>query len=316
MTDSEKIELTGKIAKSMLSRLASCDICPRNCKANRLSNQKGYCGTTKELIIYSAFLHQGEEPAISGNIGSGTIFFSGCSLKCLYCQNHNFSQGLKGETITIEDLAKVMLKLQSQGAHNINLVTPTHFLSQILKTLHLALKAGLKIPIVYNTSGYEKESIIKDLRGIVDIYLTDLKYTSPETGDFFSQAPQYHIFATKSIKEMYSQVGQAHWDSNLLKKGLIIRNLILPNYIGDSENALLWIKKNTPEALLSIMCQYQPYFLAKNFLPVNRKLTPFEYKKIKDLVEELGIDGWLQEFPPKEDLAGVYFKPNIGDLLK
>jgi putative pyruvate formate lyase activating enzyme len=279
-------------------RLENCDLCPRECGVNRLKNEKGYCGGGRDPRVYTAFLHQGEEPPISSERGSGTIFFSGCSLRCVYCQNYKFSHFSKGKVLNENDLAKLALKLQNQGAHNINLVTPTHFLPQILKSLELASSLGLKIPIVYNTSGYEKEEIISLLEGHVDIYLADFKYIRPETAAKYSQAPDYPKVCTGSIKEMCRQ-----------KKELIIRHLVLPGYIDESKEILTWIKEQAPEAKLSLMFQYQPYFKAKEFPEINRRVSVSEYRQIKDFLGSLDLGGWQQELNCQEDLAGKYFQP-------
>ena len=305
-----KIELVKKSVNYLGKRLKRCDICPRNCKVNRLKGEKGYCGTAKEMVVYSSFLHQGEEPVISGQKGSGTIFFSGCNLKCIYCQNYKFSHTVVGKKISEIDLAKIMLRLQGEGAHNINLVTPTHFVPQILNSLSLAFEDGLTIPIVYNTSGYEKKDIVKCLNGIVDIYLTDLKYLDSSLAKQYSKAPKYPKFALKSLLEMNRQV-KPLTSENLLKKGVIIRHLVLPNHINESKALLLWIKKNTPKALVSVMFQYQPYFRAYLHPQINRPINYQEYLEIKNFVDELELGGWVQDHNPKEGMAGHYFEPNI-----
>lgn len=264
------------------------------------------------MAVFTAFLHCGEEPAISGENGSATIFFSGCNLKCIYCQNYEFSQLKKGKLATAKKLADTMLGLEKEGAHNINLVTPTHFLPQILKSLDLALKRGLKIPIIYNTSGYEKKEIIAQLEGIVDIYLTDLRYLSSDLAKNYSNAADYPAMAKESIQEMYRQYPYPKWQDNILKQGVVVRHLVLPNYIQESKNILSWLKDNTPQILPSIMFQYQPYFKANGYPEINRPINKDEYREIKKFVEELGLEGgWIQEFGPQSDLAGVNFK--LGD---
>jgi len=305
-----KSKLAEKAAVSLRKRLSSCDICPRNCKVNRLKGEKGYCGANKDMVVYSAFLHHGEEPGISGWKGSGTIFFSGCNLKCIYCQNYKFSHSVTGKRISEVDLAKIMLNLQKEGAHNINLVTPTHFLPQILGTLTIAFEDGLNIPIVYNTSGYEKEEVIKRLAGVVDIYLTDLKYMETSLAKQYSKASKYPAFASGSLLEMNRQV-EPLMSEKLLKKGVVIRHLILPNHINESKKLLSWIKENTPKVLVSVMFQYQPYLRAYLHPQINRPINYQEYLEIKKFVEELGLGGWVQDHNPKEDMAGPYFEPNI-----
>jgi putative pyruvate formate lyase activating enzyme len=289
-------------------RLENCDLCPRVCRVNRLKGSLGYCGIGKNAVIYTAFLHKGEEPAISGKLGSGTIFFSGCSLKCVYCQNYKFSHVISGKTVKEEELAKIMLKLQTQGAHNINLVTPTHILPQILKSLLAAIKSGLKIPIIYNTSGYEKEDIIENIAPIIDVYLADLKYITPELAQIYSFAKNYPLFNQQSLKMMYYQHKKPCFKQSLLDKGLIIRHLVLPGYIEETKKALFWIKENTPQVLASIMFQYQPYCKAGSYPEINRKITGAEYEEIKTMVEALGLEGWLQDNRTQEELAGVHFK--------
>jgi len=306
----KKINSIKKAANLIGERLSNCDICPRNCKINRINGEKGYCGANKDMMVYSAFLHHGEEPVISGQRGSGTIFFSGCNLKCIYCQNYKFSHDVIGKKISENNLSEIMLKLQKEGAHNINLVTPTHFLPQILDTLALAFKKGLKVPIVYNTSGYEKEEIIKQLKGIVDIYLTDLKYIDSSLANQYSKAPKYPIFASSSLLEMNRQVTPLI-TKELLTKGVIVRHLVLPNHIDESKKLLSWLKKNTPKVLTSVMFQYQPYFRAYDYPKINRSINYQEYLEIKNFVEELSLEGWVQDHNSKENLAGPYFEPNI-----
>lgn len=314
MPPKDKIKLIEERTESLWQRLAACDICPRNCRINRLQGQKGYCGADKDMVVYTAFLHQGEEPGISQGLGSGTIFFSGCSLKCLYCQNHKFSHTLKGRVLRPEELATVMLKLQEKGAANINLVTPTHFLPQILKSLKIAYFQGLDLPLVYNTSGYEKAGIIGILAGIIDIYLADMKYISPQLAGRYSQAPQYPVFNQESVKLMHEQ-SAILWQGGILKQGLIIRHLALPGLLQETRRVFSWIRQNTPRALVSAMSQYQPYHQACRFPGINRTLTPDEGHQIKEMVEELDLDGWLQDLTLNEELAGVHFSSSLKDLL-
>ena len=324
----QKAKLCKNLAKTLKERLRHCDICPRNCLIDRSKKEKGYCGASKDIVVYSAFLHHGEEPGISGRKGSGTIFFSGCNLKCVYCQNYKFSHNISGKKTSAAGLAKIILNLQGKKAHNINLVTPTHFLPQIIDALAVAFSCGLNIPIVYNTSGYEKEEIIKQLAGLIDIYLTDLKYIDTSLAKQYSGAPEYPAFAIKSLLEMDRQAkpyasgemalptpkgvasptpkGMAPpTGEELLKRGVVIRHLVLPNHIRESKDLLSWIAKNTPEALVSVMFQYQPYFKANLHPQINRPIKYSEYQEIKKFAEEIKIKGWIQEYAPQEDMAGL-----------
>lgn len=310
-----KITLIEERIASLYQRLKKCDICPRNCQVDRLKGEKGYCGGGKDLLIYTAFLHQGEEPGISGGKGSGTIFLSGCNLKCLYCQNYRFSHLKQGKTIEEKDLAKIMLNLQKKGAVNINLVTPTHFLPQILRSLLIAYKKGLKLPLVYNTSGYEKKEVISQLEGIVDVYLTDFRYLSPALAKKYSQAWDYPQVCQESLVEMCRQIPKTLWKKDILQKGVIIRQLVLPGHIQESKQILSWIKENIPLAYVSVMSQYRPYFKAFEHPPLNRPLNQTEYSQIKAFIEELGLEGWVQDFQPEYSLAGAYFRAGINDYL-
>jgi len=305
----QRIKILEKNIDLFYKRLESCDLCPRDCKVNRLKGKKGYCGVTDKIKVYTHFLHQGEEPGITAKSGSGTIFFSGCSLKCIYCQNYKFSHFTdSSHNIDVDQLAAIMLELQESGAANINLVTPTHFLPFIVEGLFKASVEGLNIPIVYNTSGYEKPQIIEFVSKIVDVYLTDMKYFSQEISKEYSSAKNYPEYNQKSILTMYKTHKQVKWDDHLLEKGLVIRHLILPNYVQDTLDILSWIAKNTGKALLSLMSQYQPYFKAKQYLQLNRPIKVKEYDKVIAFLQELNLDGWVQDLETKESLAGVHFK--------
>jgi len=271
-----KIKLIENVAKDLEKALSDCCICPRACHANRKDNKKGYCKVGASLVVYTAFLHRGEEPGISGDTGSGTIFFSGCNLGCVYCQNYKFSHSIEGSVMTPAQVSDLMLKLQEGSASNINLVTPTHFLPQILNSLSIAFSKGLNIPIVYNTSGYEKKDIIKKLDGIVDIYLTDFRYFNDMTSSQYSNAKDYPSYAKESISEMYKQKSKPVLKGELLKEGLVIRHLVLPGYIEESKQILSWIKQNTPGAFLSLMFQYQPYYKADKYPAINRTVSKEE----------------------------------------
>jgi len=263
-----------------------------------------------EIIIYTALLHKGEEPALVGNNrGSGTVFFSGCNLRCIYCQNYKFSHFLEGKNITTEDLARLFLRLQEKGALNINLVTPTHFLPQILESLLIAFKKGLNIPIVYNSSGYEKKEIIQKLDKIVDIYLVDMKYYSKEASLIGSKTADYPFYNKEAVLEMYRQKKTLLWEGEILKEGLIIRHLILPGLVEESIKIIKWIEENTPHALVSLMSQYRPYFKAEKHPLLGRTINYQEYKEAKNYLENTHLEGWIQEFLPPQDLAGPYLLP-------
>jgi putative pyruvate formate lyase activating enzyme len=276
----------------LFTRLSSCDICPRNCKVNRIIGQKGVCGSDYKLKISSYHLHFGEERPISGYNGSGTIFFTNCSLKCIFCQNYTISQLGEGDEIEIDELAKIMLYLQKIGAHNINLVTPTHFLPHILLALSIAIKIGLKIPIVYNTSGYEKVEILKYLDGIVDIYLPDSKYMDSEISLKYSNAKDYPEINRLALIEMKRQVKNYEFDNRgVILKGVIVRHLILPNNVENSKKVLKTLYNifgNT--ILISLMTQYYPSFKAINDPFIGRRINEEEFKEVLNYFRELGFN--------------------------
>ena len=243
--------------------LSNCELCPHKCKVNRLNGELGICGAKAAVRIHSYQLHFGEEPAISGNNGSGTIFFSYCSGRCIYCQNWRFSQAGEGRDLYEKELSRLMLDLQNMGAHNINLVTPAHFLPQIIQAVCMAAESGLNIPIVYNTSGYERVEILKLLEGIVDIYLPDLRYFNDDFGLKFSGFPEYGRINREAIKEMYRQVGNLEIDNGIAKKGLLIRHLILPKNISDIDKVLQFIAAEiSQDSFVSLMSQYHPFYLS------------------------------------------------------
>ncbi|RLF43811.1 MAG: radical SAM protein [Thermoplasmata archaeon] len=304
----KKIETIKKILPYFKSHLTNCQLCPRNCRINR-EKQKGFCKMGDEVIIYTALLHKGEEPALVGDRGSGTVFFSGCNLRCIYCQNYKFSHLLKGKSITTDDLARLFLRLQKSGALNINLVTPTHFLPQILESLLIAFKKGLNIPIVYNSSGYEKKEIIQKLDKIVDIYLVDMKYYSKEASIAGSKTADYPLYNKEVVLEMYKQKSQPLWEGKILKEGLIIRHLILPGLFEESIKVIKWIEENVHLALVSLMSQYRPYFKAEKHPLLGRIISYQEYEKVKSYLENTHLEGWIQEFLPPQDLAGPYLLP-------
>lgn len=288
----------------MLEKLESCEACPFKCKVNRLNGQIGKCKCNDKVKIDLYSLHYFEEPCISGKEGSGTVFFSNCNLNCIYCQNYQISQEGKGYEITTEELANIFLKQQANGANNINLVTPTMYVYQIIEAIKIAKSKGLELPIIYNTNGYENVETIRELKGYVDIYLPDLKYYSDELAIKYSKAPNYFNIATKAILEMINQVGVPEFDSNgIMKKGVIIRHLVLPGHIQNSKHILKWLKENVDKkAYVSVMAQYFPTYKAKDDIYINRKLSNKEYREIENYLYTLDIEnGYIQELGKHEE---------------
>lgn len=287
----------------------NCNLCPRNCTVDR-ENKVGFCGATNKIKIARADLHYFEEPCISGENGSGTVFFSFCSLKCVYCQNYELSHKNLGKEITVEKLADIFLTLQEKKAHNINLVTPTHYVPQIIKALTIAKLNGLSIPVVYNTHGYENIETIKMLDGYIDIYLPDFKYFSEELAKKYSNAPNYFEVATNSLKEMFKQVGEFTLDENgMLKRGMIVRHLILPNNVEDSKNVLDHVYNLFRDKIyLSIMNQYTPLPHVAKYSELNRKITEKEYNEVIEFALSLGIEN---AFIQEGETAKESFIPNF-----
>lgn len=287
----------------MNKELECCTICPHNCKINRTKNP-GRCKSTDKIKIALYSIHNFEEPCISGEKGSGTIFFSNCNMNCVFCQNYEISQLGRGKEITIEELANVMIKQQERNVQNINLVTPTSYALQIVEAIKIARKKGLEIPIVYNTNGYESVETLKLLEGYVDIYLPDLKYYYDDLAKKYSKVDNYFEIATKAIQEMYRQVGTPVLDENgVMKKGLMIRHLILPNEVQNSKKVLKWIKENIDSNVyVSIMAQYFPTYEAKEIPEIARKITKEEYEKVENYLYELDLEnGYIQELGEHEE---------------
>lgn len=288
----------------MLEQLIECNVCPHKCKVNRLEGKSGRCICNDKIKVALVSTHMYEEPCISGTNGSGTIFFSNCNLSCKFCQNYEISQLGKGYEITIEELASIMIKQQEAGVHNINLVTPTMYAYQIIEAIKIARKNGLNIPIIYNSNGYENVETIKALKGYIDVYLPDLKYYSNEIAVKYSKAPNYFEIASKAILEMINQVGEPIFDEDgMIKKGVMIRHLVLPNHIQNSKNVLKWIKENIPEEIyIDVMAQYFPTYKAKEDELINRKLTKREYKEIENYFYLLDFkNGYMQELGEHEE---------------
>jgi putative pyruvate formate lyase activating enzyme len=294
----------------------SCSLCPRNCRVNRHVST-GFCGCGDTIKAARAALHHWEEPCISGDRGSGTVFFSGCTLGCCFCQNYSISQEHFGKEITSRELSHIFLRLQDEGAHNINLVTATQYLPSVLKALDL-IKSKLTIPVVYNCGGYESEEIIKELAPYIDVWLPDLKYFSSELSSCYSKAPDYFTAASKAIKQMIRQTGAPQFDSEgiLMKKGVIIRHMVLPGAKEDSIRLLHWMKDELPEGMyyISLMSQYTPFYRSGSFPEINRRITSYEYGKVVDEAIRLGLDqGFMQEkssakeeYTPPFDLEGIF----------
>lgn len=282
----------------MLELLESCKLCPRNCGVNRLNGKKGFCGASDKIRVARAALHYWEEPCISGEIGSGTVFFSHCTLKCVFCQNYNISQCEWGKDITIERLSDIFLELQEKGALNINLVTPTHYVPQIIEALKIAKNKGLRLPIIYNSSGYEKVETIKLLNGYIDVYLPDIKYFESKYSSKYSKANSYFEFALEAIKEMVNQVGEVEFNKDgIIKKGVIIRHLMLPGLLFDSKKIIDAIYKNFGDKVyISIMNQYTPLENVEKYPELNRSLNRKHYDSIIDYALGIGIkNGFIQD---------------------
>jgi len=292
-----------------------CTLCPRKCKVNRNNNELGFCGMTKELVVARASLHFWEEPIISGEKGSGTVFFSGCNLKCVFCQNYNISNQNFGKKISIERLSEIFLELQKKGANNINLVTPTHFVPQIIEALKISKENGLSIPIVYNTSGYESIETIKLLNGFIDVYLPDFKYFDNKYALKYSKCPDYFENATSSINEMIKQVGKPKFnDDGLLVKGVIVRHMMMPGLLKDSKKIIHYLVDNyNDDIFISIMNQYTPTNNLNKYSEINKIVNKNEYEELINYAINIGIkNGFMQEgetqktsFIPEFDTTGV-----------
>ena len=287
-----------------MKELDECKICPHKCKVNRNKGKIGRCKAGKNVKIALASIHNYEEPCISGKNGSGTVFFSNCNLSCIYCQNYEISQLGKGKEITIEHLAEIFINQQNKNVNNINLVTPTMYVPQIIEAIKIARKNGLRIPIIYNSNGFENVETIKMLDGYIDVYLPDLKYYSNEISKKYSNVDNYFETAVAAIKEMQRQVGNPVFDENgIIQKGVIIRHLILPNHILNTKNILKYIKENfDEETYISVMAQYFPTYKAKENDKINRKINRKEYKEVEEYLYCLNLkNGYIQELGDHEE---------------
>ncbi len=284
--------------------MTECRVCPRNCLVDRRSGETGICGMPAELVIASANLHYGEEPPISGRRGSGTIFLSGCNLSCIYCQNYPISQFRVGEKYSAEEAADMMIDLQKRGAHNINFVTPSHYIPSLMKSLLIAYEKGLRIPLVYNSSGYDSLESLRLLEGIIDIYMPDMRYSDPECSRRYSGAPDYPEINRAAIKEMYKQVGTLQIKNGIAVGGLLIRHLVLPENIAGSSEIFRFIAREiSPETYVAVMSQYFPAHKAcirnnqGKLLPLARKITAAEYDLALEAFEKAGLNnGFIQPF--------------------
>lgn len=302
----------------------NCNLCPRGCNVDR-DLKSGYCGMTSQIKVARAALHMWEEPCISGENGSGAVFFTGCPLRCVFCQNYQIAKGNDGKPITIERLADIFLELQDKKANNINLVTPTHYVPQIIKAIDLSRSKGLKLPFVYNTSSYENVETLKMLEGYIDVYLPDLKYKNAAFAKKYSNAPDYFEKATVAIAEMYRQVGSPQFfekeeaaalgiETDTMKKGVIVRHLLLPGLKEDSKEIIQYLYETYhDDVYISIMNQYTPLKQVEKIPELNRTITPKEYDEVVDYAIDLGIEnGFIQDgetakesFIPEFDYEGV-----------
>ncbi len=300
----------------MKENMQECTLCPRNCRANREKGETGVCGVAGPGIVGArAALHMWEEPCISGERGSGTVFFSGCSLRCIYCQNYEITHAKHGKRITVERLAEIFLELAEKGAHNINLVTPTHYTPEIIAAVKMARERGLSLPIVYNCSGYEKVETLRLLEGIVDIYLTDFKYMEKELAANYSKAPDYPEIAKEALCEMVRQTKEVMLDADgMMTKGVIVRHLLLPNHLRNAKKVVNYVYETYGDKVyLSLMNQYTPLPQVKHIPELNRKVTEREYEKLVDYAIALGVEyAFIQEgetalesFIPQFECEGI-----------
>ncbi|MEG1887141.1 MAG: radical SAM protein [Oscillospiraceae bacterium] len=299
----------------MIDQLKECTLCPRECKVDRAHGAVGFCGCNDKLKIARAALHFWEEPCLSGDRGSGAVFFSGCGLGCVFCQNYDISAKCFGKEIAPHALAQIFLRLQAQGAFNINLVTPTQYVYQIIEALEIARKSGMDLPVIYNTSGYEKKQTIELLKGYVDVYLPDFKYICSDFAGKYSNAPDYPQVVKIALEAMVNQVGPCVFDDNgIIQKGVIVRHLILPGTTVQSKKIIEYLYKKYGDSIfISIMNQYTPFGKIENYRELQRKITKKEYDCVLNYALDLGIEnGFIQEggtakesFIPPFDLTGV-----------
>jgi putative pyruvate formate lyase activating enzyme len=282
------------VYRPLTDQLASCKCCPRQCGVNRLAGKAGYCKVGADVLISHAGLHFGEEPSISGTRGSGTIFFAGCNLRCVFCQNYQISQEFqqgRTRTLTPDELVSEMLRLQDQGAHNINFVSPSHMIFQMADAIQAARAKGLALPVVYNSNGYDGVDALRQIRGLVDIYLPDIKYLENEPGKRFSKVDDYAEVVPEVLREMLDQVGHLETDEDgIAVRGLLVRHLVLPGCLDNSRRCLRFLADLSPDIAVSIMSQYSPQYKARHYPQINRPLTQDEYDEIIDYALDLGLE--------------------------
>lgn len=286
--------------RSLIDQLTNCECCPRRCGVNRLEGKAGFCRIGSGVQISHAGLHFGEEPPISGTRGSGTIFFAGCNLRCVFCQNYQISQEFqrgRTRTLTPGELASEMLRLQDQGAHNVNFVSPSHMIYQMAEAIQAARARGLVIPVVYNSNGYDSVEALRQVRGLVDIYLPDIKYLENEPSQRFSKVDDYAQVVPGVLREMLDQVGWLEMDEDgIARRGLLARHLVLPGHLGNSRRCLQLLADLSPDITVSIMAQYSPQYKAGDYPEINRTLTADEYDQITDYALDLGLENaFIQE---------------------
>jgi putative pyruvate formate lyase activating enzyme len=317
-----KLHRSGELerrADQLEAMLASCNICPLDCRVNRLEDEIARCYSGRLPIVSAYCAHFGEEPGLVGTNGVGNIFFGNCNLRCVYCQNYEISQNHRIERrneVSVERLAEMMLELQAKGCHNIGFVSPTHFVPQIVKSLVIAVEQGLRLPLIYNTNAYDSVGVLRLLDGVIDIYLPDLKYSTDEAGWLYSKVPNYVNVSRAALKEMHRQVGGelVKDEDGLIRRGLIIRHLILPNDLAGSEETLRWVHDELgKDVTLSVMAQYYPTNKAVHVELLNRKIYAGEYQRVLRLMDRLGMqNGWAQEW----ERASEYYRPEFEDRVE
>ncbi|MDY7079300.1 MAG: radical SAM protein [Chloroflexota bacterium] len=293
------------VERPLTDQLTRCECCPRKCGLNRSAGQFGFCRISSSVQISHADLHFGEEPPISGTKGSGTIFFSGCNLRCVFCQNYQISQEFhtgRTRTLTTDELASEILRLQDKGVHNINFVSPSHVIFQMADAILAAQRQGLVVPVVYNTNGYDSVDALRQIRGLVDIYLPDIKYMTNEPGKRFSMVDDYADVIPGVLGEMLAQVGHLEMDQDgIAVRGLLVRHLVLPNHLDNSQRCLRFLADLSPDIFVSIMSQYSPQYKARDYPGINRPLTKHEYDEITDYALDLGLENvFVQELESQD----------------